>query len=331
MRNPLLILFALCALSIWNAGHLVAAPEELAISHVNASATPEAITVTWFTNVPANSRVDWGTAAGNLPYNKADAAYLTNHSMTITGLTPGTVYYIVITSVTEQGQSVRYTVSQPQPAPAPPPPPPATVPPPVHHPASSNPFEHLPHLTAYVGAGFTIPVGTSDTNQIQNRLDYGWNVMGGVGPRWGAFSLPVDFGYSRMNTKNYIPGLNIDGNMGVWNLTLNPTVTLNPHGRVGLYFTGGYGLYSRRLQIVRWDYEGGVVCDPWWGFCWGGTYPVGNILGEHTTYKGGWNAGVGVTIGGPFSGKFFVESRFHQMLTDGASTTYVPITFGFRF
>jgi hypothetical protein len=110
---------------------LAAAPDPLAISNVNASATPEAIAVSWVTNLPSTSLVEWGTSKDNLPFNKADKAYVTNHNLTLTGLTPGTVYYIVITSVGQQGESVHYTVSQPKPAPAPAPAP-SPAPPPVH-------------------------------------------------------------------------------------------------------------------------------------------------------------------------------------------------------
>jgi hypothetical protein len=117
---------------------LFAVPDPLAISGVNAAATPESVTVSWLTNVPATSRVEWGTSATNLPFNKSDAAYVTNHSLTLTGLTPGTVYYIVITSVGEQGETVRYTVSQPKPEAAPPAPAPAPAPRNVAAPAADD-------------------------------------------------------------------------------------------------------------------------------------------------------------------------------------------------
>ena len=103
----------------------LAAPEPLAITDVHAAANPESVTVTWKTNVPATSQLDWGTSAANMPMNKADAAFVTDHSLTMTGLTPGTVYYIQITSVTAQGERVVKAIGPPQkapePAPAPPP------------------------------------------------------------------------------------------------------------------------------------------------------------------------------------------------------------------
>ena len=58
---------------------------------------------------------------------------------------------------------------------------------------------------------------------------------------------------------------------------------------------------------------------------------MGSILGERTTYKGGWNAGVGLTIGGLGPGKFFAEGRYHRMNTTGPDTEYIPLSFGFRW
>ena len=84
--------------------------------------------------------------------------------------------------------------------------------------------------------------------------------MGGAGPRWGFFSLPIDFGYNRMNSQQYNQQLNIGANLTVWNLTLNPTVQFNPKGRFGAYVTGGYGLYSRRVQITQASWSTAASC-----------------------------------------------------------------------
>jgi len=110
---------------------VLAAPDPLAITDVNAAANPESVTVMWKTNVPANSRLDWGTAPANLPLNKEDAAFVTDHSLTMTGLTPGTVYYIQITSVTAQGERVVKTLAPPPENPPAAPPAPTPQPPPA--------------------------------------------------------------------------------------------------------------------------------------------------------------------------------------------------------
>jgi hypothetical protein len=55
-------------------------------------------TVTWTTNEPANSRVDFGTSASTLTQNSADAALTSSHSLQLTGLVPGTTYYYRVSS-----------------------------------------------------------------------------------------------------------------------------------------------------------------------------------------------------------------------------------------
>jgi opacity protein-like surface antigen len=320
MKGFVLPLFLVCSGA---ACTLAAAPDPLAITNVNTATSPEAVTITWTTNVPANSRISWGTSPSDLRMSQSDAAYTTSHSLTMTNLTPGTMYYVEITSVTAAGETARRSLGgsgRPPVQPAPPPPAPVPPPPPVK---TSN-YEEVPHFTAYFGGGFTTPLEAAG-----DRFNIGGNFMGGVGPRWKWFSLPVDFGYDRMSSKRYNEHLDIGGNLTVWNLTLNPTVTFNPKGRFGAYFTGGYGLYSRRTQITQVSWDGGIYCDPWWGYCWGGSYT--NVLGERTTYTGGYNVGAGITFGGPRSVKFFAEARFHSMNTGNNRTEYIPVSFGARW
>ena len=65
------------------------------VSTVNGDGT---VTITWTTDEAADSRVDFGTASGTLNLNSADAALVTSHTITLTGLTPNTTYYFRVTS-----------------------------------------------------------------------------------------------------------------------------------------------------------------------------------------------------------------------------------------
>ncbi|WP_225307262.1 N,N-dimethylformamidase beta subunit family domain-containing protein [Adhaeribacter soli] len=79
----------------------------LQISAVNVSQTaPGSATVTWNTNVLADSKVAYGTAANQLNLNVADANPVTAHSLTLTGLTPATTYYYRVTSATSSGNNL---------------------------------------------------------------------------------------------------------------------------------------------------------------------------------------------------------------------------------
>ena len=65
------------------------------------SATPKSdgtATITWTTNEPSDSRVDYGTAPGSLTSSKTESGLVTSHSIELTGLTPNTTYHYRVTS-----------------------------------------------------------------------------------------------------------------------------------------------------------------------------------------------------------------------------------------
>jgi hypothetical protein len=55
-------------------------------------------TITWTTNEAATSVVNYGTLSNNLSSNSTSASLVTNHSVTLTGLNAGTVYYFNVSS-----------------------------------------------------------------------------------------------------------------------------------------------------------------------------------------------------------------------------------------
>ena len=68
----------------------------------NVTATPAGngatATVSWDTDEPADSRVDYGTDAGSLLSSVSSATQVTSHSLVLTGLTPGTTYHFRVSS-----------------------------------------------------------------------------------------------------------------------------------------------------------------------------------------------------------------------------------------
>jgi opacity protein-like surface antigen len=185
-------------------------------------------------------------------------------------------------------------------------------------------------FTGHVGGGVTVPVLDS-----RDRVNTGWNVVAGAGGRFTSnFSLLADFSMNQMNTgtiQQTAGTTPLDGNVRVWSLTLNPRIEIGGESRVGGYFTGGYGLYNRRLQVTQAGIGTGFFCDDWYGFCFQGPTPVNFLVGERDTYKGGFNVGGGMTFGAPAGAKFFAEVRYHRMLTRGRATELLPISFGVRW
>lgn len=62
--------------------------------------TPTSIVIRWRTDVAEDSRVRWGTTQGSLTDTKDDAALVTDHEVTIDGLTPQTTYFYEVGSTT---------------------------------------------------------------------------------------------------------------------------------------------------------------------------------------------------------------------------------------
>jgi hypothetical protein len=78
-----------------------------AISSVSAgSVTATAALVTWATNIPANSQVQYGPTLGYGSLSTLDGTLLTSHSVSLAGLTPGTQYHYQVVSTDSTGALV---------------------------------------------------------------------------------------------------------------------------------------------------------------------------------------------------------------------------------
>jgi hypothetical protein len=65
--------------------------------------TSSSATITWTTSEPASSRVDWGTGTNTNRIVPEDSVYATNHSVTITGLLPNTLYSFIVSGHDQAG------------------------------------------------------------------------------------------------------------------------------------------------------------------------------------------------------------------------------------
>ena len=77
-----------------------------AISARAATASADgSATITWTTDEPSDSRVDYGTSPTALTPTPTDAADVTAHSVRITGLAPGTTYHYRVRSEDPAGNA----------------------------------------------------------------------------------------------------------------------------------------------------------------------------------------------------------------------------------
>jgi Tol biopolymer transport system component len=74
--------------------------------------TSTSMTITWTTDEPATSRVDWGVGTSTNRILADDGVYVTSHSKTLTGLVPNTMYSVIVSGHDRAGniyQSSRRT------------------------------------------------------------------------------------------------------------------------------------------------------------------------------------------------------------------------------
>jgi opacity protein-like surface antigen len=188
------------------------------------------------------------------------------------------------------------------------------------------------HFQGYVGGGFT--TGVSD---FGNRHDTGGNFLAGAGYRMTpALSLNIEYTFNHLNygyaATTPIGGIlnaRYDGHTELHGFTLNPRYTLGAFHGVDTYITGGYGIYARKFQLTRPSVGTTVICDPYWFYCGTAIVPVDLIIGERTTWKQGWNAGIGLEMGGRI--KFFADARYLWVANPQIRIEAIPVSFGVRF
>jgi hypothetical protein len=95
-----------------------------------APADDGSATVSWTTDEPSDSRVDYGTSTSSLDQSSSDPASTTSHSLKLTELQAGTTYYYRVSSTDADNNTATSPPSDEQPASFEmPPTPPAEVPP----------------------------------------------------------------------------------------------------------------------------------------------------------------------------------------------------------
>lgn len=183
---------------------------------------------------------------------------------------------------------------------------------------------------ANVGGG--VSFGTGDAG---DRVDTGWNFSAGGGINFGShLGLEVDYLFNGADLSN--KALQAAGAPGgyahMWGFSANPIYKFAPGRKIGAYILGGYGVFTRTINLTRPGFVPGVICDPWTFICYSGPVYADLIYRSNSTTKGGWDIGGGITYRlGEGRTEFFTEVRYYDVLTQDVRTTLLPLTFGFRW
>ena len=78
-----------------------------AISALSVSSTANSAVITWTTDEPANSQVNYGSTSSNWALTPIDYTMVTSHSVTLTGLTSSTLYKYRVMSNDNKGNSTQ--------------------------------------------------------------------------------------------------------------------------------------------------------------------------------------------------------------------------------
>jgi len=123
-----------------------------------------------------------------------------------------------------------------------------------------------------------------------------------------------------------------DGYAHAWGFTFDPIYRFAPGKKVGGYVTGGYGVFTRTINLTRPGLVPATICDPWTFICYSGAVVADVVYRSNSVTKGAWDIGGGLTYRlGESNANFYVELRYFDMLTSGVHSTFLPLTFGLRW
>ena len=185
-------------------------------------------------------------------------------------------------------------------------------------------------FTASVGAGFTMPV-----YHTGSELDTGWNFQGQAGVNLFGSHLGLvgefDFNDLGINSTRLQSAGFPGGSTYIYSFSVDPVIRFNPNGRVSPYLIGGPGIYHRHVDFTEPSVATFTGFDPFFGVFYPVAVPVNQVVLSYGTTKLGVNGGAGVNFRvGSGHSKFFAEARYVQMYTQHP-TTFIPVTFGFRW
>jgi hypothetical protein len=186
-----------------------------------------------------------------------------------------------------------------------------------------------------IGGGITTPL-----NPTANFVGLSGNFAVGAGYNLDKKnSIIGEFQWNGLppNTILHLPNAPF-GNINLYSITANYRHHKDRigHSPFGLYMMAGGGWYYRHTSIDKnYFVEPNTPCLPiyfWWGYGCDTGFTVTETIASKGNSAGGVNGGVGFTIRLSDSGwKFYTESRYNYAFSNRIATTFIPVTFGFRF
>lgn len=187
-----------------------------------------------------------------------------------------------------------------------------------------------------IGGGMTAPI-----NPTAQFVELSGNFALGAGYNLGKHhSINGEFMWNGLRPNGVLhPVIAPFGQVNLYSVTTNYRLHNDriKESAFGLYLIVGGGWYYRHFSLDR-DFvvDAGVPCAPmffWWGFsCGDDGFVATQTIFSKGNSAGGVNAGGGFTIRIMDSGwKFYVESRYNYAWNSRVPTTFVPVTFGFRY
>ncbi|SEG68693.1 hypothetical protein SAMN05421819_4271 [Bryocella elongata] len=213
-----------------------------------------------------------------------------------------------------------------------------------------------PKWDFYVGAGAAIPVSTTSTN---NTLS--WGFQGGGGRMFNRHvGVNLEFGFDNFGLTAYTisdylyvntgstdnSSYDIQGNMHVWNFSVQPIYKIEGSSGLGGFVTGGAGFYHKVTNFTAPT----EACSIYYG-----CYTENEAFDHYSSNAPGFDIGGGLTYKmSRFSNQqLYVDARYVYMANQyraGATdsnyttytgynyypanslhTTYIPVKFGLRF
>ena len=178
---------------------------------------------------------------------------------------------------------------------------------------------------AHVYFGASYPVG-----EIEDYATTGYNFgIGGVASG-GTLGLRWDIGFDFRDAQEGAFDSRIvdDGSINSTYFRIGPQLNFGGED-TSFYLNAMAGYYWTYAYISQYATVPGIICDPFWGWCW--TVPVAGeyILADRNQEDWGLSATVGVefeTIGG----SWFIEMQYHYA-QQGEGYQFVPVVVGIRW